>query len=79
MKLVKVTRLSRGTAVVLLCLYVVYMVFQLRTRKDLFVSVRPESDVHGDARETAALSSWAALTVLVITTVVVSICADALV
>lgn len=55
------------------------MVFQLRTRKDLFVSVRPESDVHGDARETAALSSWAALTVLVITTVVVSICADALV
>lgn len=75
--------LSRGTAIILLLLYVLYLYFQLRTHKNLF---NPEvSDVedgeeeeHGEQEE-ASMSAWSAAAVLIGVTIVISLCADYLV
>ncbi|KAL5627288.1 hypothetical protein BROUX41_003441 [Berkeleyomyces rouxiae] len=80
--------LSRYTAIILLVLYVMYLVFQLRTHKNLFTGA-PESPAASDVESATAvdsedeeepiLSPWAAIGVLVFTTILVSICADYLV
>ncbi|CAJ2504846.1 Uu.00g122400.m01.CDS01 [Anthostomella pinea] len=96
--------LSRGTAVILLTLYVLYLWFQLRTHHNLFGS-EPAADVqagpaqiesgegeNGAAEATPAatgngdeepeeehMSPWSAGGVLIVTTVLVAICADYLV
>ncbi|KAI0022845.1 Calcium/proton exchanger [Xylariomycetidae sp. FL0641] len=100
--------LSRGTAVMLLVIYVLYLVFQLHTHHNLFgadetdktdaATVEAQNgtrQVEGDlptlatggqpqergegSEEETHMSPWSAAAVLIITTVLVSICADYLV
>ncbi|KAG5664408.1 hypothetical protein KAF25_008142 [Fusarium avenaceum] len=71
--------LSRGTAIILLGLYVLYLVFQLRTHSNLFDA---ENQNEGDEEvepEEPTIGPVAAMAVLVVTTVLVTICADYLV
>ncbi|KAF3930835.1 hypothetical protein ABW19_dt0201688 [Dactylella cylindrospora] len=66
--------LSRGTSIVLLILYVLYLFFQLKTHTELF------SDEHEDEEpETPTLSVWSAGFVLILVTIIVAICAEYLV
>jgi len=70
--------LSRGTAIVMLILYVMYLFFQLRTHATLFEAENaPEDD--GEEEEEPQLSPWAAAGVLVVVTIAVAICAEFLV
>ncbi|KAI1485065.1 Sodium/calcium exchanger protein-domain-containing protein [Biscogniauxia mediterranea] len=101
--------LSRGTAVILLVLYVLYLVFQLKTHHNLFGSQEeinpnpsqlesqlPDHDaseglptpaasegaldsVEEEEEEESHMSPWSAAAVLIVTTILVSICADYLV
>ncbi|KAG6027087.1 hypothetical protein E4U41_001053 [Claviceps citrina] len=74
--------LSRGTAIILLLLYVMYLVFQLRTHSNLFDSdaeACAEEDRDDDGAEEASMGPIAAGIVLVVVTVLVAICADYLV
>ncbi|KAM5380246.1 hypothetical protein ACJZ2D_003528 [Fusarium nematophilum] len=70
--------LSRGTAIILLLLYVLYLVFQLRTHSNLFDA---ENQQNGEAEEPeeATLGPIPAAAVLVVTTILVAICAEYLV
>ncbi|KAL2131382.1 hypothetical protein VTI74DRAFT_5164 [Chaetomium olivicolor] len=68
--------LSRGTAIVLLLLYVMYLFFSLRTHQKLFQPEAAENGNAGDDEEPPILSAWAALLVLVAATLVISVCAD---
>ncbi|KAF4635850.1 hypothetical protein G7Y89_g2243 [Cudoniella acicularis] len=68
--------LSHGTAIILLVLYVLYLVFQLRTHARLFDAENPEDD---DEAEEPKMSPWAAAGVLVVVTIGVAICAEYLV
>lgn len=72
--------LSRGTAVILLLLYVMYLWFQLRTHKNLF---NPEEQAAlesmSEEDDAEVMSPWAAAVVLIVVTVMVSVCADYLV
>ncbi len=76
-KQASILTLSRGTAIVLLFLYVMYLYFALRTHKKLF---EPEGQsASGEADEDEhqpLLSPWAAVLVLVVTTLIISVCAD---
>lgn len=98
--------LSRGTAIILLLIYVLYLWFQLRTHHNLFgnqaaleagpaQAERAEAEEGGGAtadpdaagsdnrvgesEDEAVMSPWSAAAVLVVTTILVSICADYLV
>ncbi|KAI0899245.1 Calcium/proton exchanger [Annulohypoxylon nitens] len=94
--------LSRGTAIILLLLYVLYLFFQLRTHHKLFSaesgvesqSTQNESQLPAEAAaenvrsavqesseesEEPHMSPYSAGAVLIVTTVLVSICADYLV
>jgi len=68
--------LSHGTAIILLILYVLYLIFQLRTHSNLF-----DAEAQGDDEEAEepSMSPWAATGVLVVVTVAVAICAEYLV
>lgn len=68
---------SRGTAIVLLILYVMYLWFQLKTHPNLFILENEHAD--GEEPEEPAMGAVAAGVVLVLTTVLVAICADYLV
>ncbi|KAL2187505.1 Calcium/proton exchanger [Thermothelomyces heterothallicus CBS 203.75] len=69
--------LSRGTSIILLFLYCLYLYFALRTHKKLF---EPEAnEITGDDGEEEhqpLLGPWAAALVLVVTTLIISVCAD---
>lgn len=70
--------LSHGTAIILLVLYVLYLLFQLKTHADLFDEEEsPEGE--SEEKEPEILSPLAAGTALVIVTVLVAICAEYLV
>jgi len=72
--------LSRGTAIILLLLYVLYLVFQLRTHSNLFDAENQQEDDDGEhEQEEPTIGPIAAIAVLVVTTVLVTICADYLV
>lgn len=71
----KISLLSRGTAIILLLIYVAYLVFQLYTHADLFEEA--ESDEEHDGPE--VLGPWAAGAALVVVTLMVAICAEYLV
>ncbi|KAK6066389.1 Vacuolar calcium ion transporter 2 [Seiridium cupressi] len=90
-----ILNLSRGTAVLMLLLYILYLWFQLRTHHNLFGAdaaaatveqqsasgpvaepSRPDPSKEG---EEAHMNPWAAGGVLIVTTVLVSVCADYLV
>ncbi|EHK23912.1 Ca2+ transporter [Trichoderma virens Gv29-8] len=69
--------LSRGTAIILLVLYAMYLIFQLRTHSNLFDA---ESQVGEDEEpEEPTLGPIAATAVLVVVTILVAVCADYLV
>ncbi|KAK4043162.1 Sodium/calcium exchanger protein-domain-containing protein [Parachaetomium inaequale] len=67
--------LSRGTAIILLFLYVLYLYFALRTHKKLF---EPEAQANGSGEEEhePLLGPWSAGLVLVVVTLIISVCAD---
>lgn len=67
--------LSRGTSIVLLFLYVLYLYFALRTHKKLF---EPEAQPGQDNEEEhePLLGPWSAAIVLVVVTLIISVCAD---
>ncbi|KAI1826763.1 calcium/proton exchanger [Xylaria intraflava] len=90
--------LSRGTAIILLLIYVLYLWFQLKTHHNLFGSEsssleagpeqpEPATTSPGVARdaeqteheEETTMDPWSAAGVLVVTTILVSFCADYLV
>ncbi|CAK7272452.1 Vacuolar calcium ion transporter [Sporothrix epigloea] len=87
--------LSRGTAVILLVLYVLFLWFQLRTHSNLFdPETTPSAFVNGlhsdedndvdneltaEEEEEPHMSPWSAAGVLVVVTLLVSICAEYLV
>ncbi|OLN85331.1 Vacuolar calcium ion transporter 2 [Colletotrichum chlorophyti] len=69
--------LSRGTAIILLLLYVMYLWFQLRTHPNLFDA---EIQQHSEEEpEEPIMGPIAAAIVLIVTTVLVALCADYLV
>lgn len=79
----KILSLSRGTAIILLVVYVLFLVFQLGSHHAIFEQQEEETDevisqysAHSKAH---ALSIKSALVFLIVATVVVSICADFLV
>jgi len=68
--------LSHGTAVILLILYVLYLVFQLQTHATLFDAEQATEDEDIDEPQ---MGPWAASFVLVVVTIAVAICAEYLV
>ncbi|GKU16323.1 unnamed protein product, partial [Fusarium langsethiae] len=74
-----ILNLSRGTAIVLLVLYVLYLTFQLRTHSNLFDAESQEEGVDEVEEGEPVLDPIAAITVLAIATVLVTLCADYLV
>jgi len=70
----KINLLSRGTAIVLLIIYIAYLFFQLKTHADLFDA---EGEEEGEGAK--VLSVWAAVACLVLVTILVAVCADYLV
>ena len=72
--------LSRGTSIILLLLYVLYLYFQLRTHKNLF-NPDPElvAAAEEEEEEEVHMSAWSAAAVLILVTVVIAVCADYLV
>lgn len=67
--------LSRGTAIILLVTYIMYLIFQLRTHAGLF-----EAEVEdGEEEEEADMDQWSAGLWLVIVTVATAFTADILV
>ena len=83
--------LSRGTAIILLFLYVLYLVFQLRTHKNLFDAESQKvlnngqgqengsSDDQDKEEEEETMNPWAAGGVLIATTIIVAVAAEYLV
>lgn len=71
--------LSHGTAIILLILYGLYLVFQLKTHADLFDEESGDNDAEGEQHEGQILSPWAAGVALVLVTVMVAVCAEYLV
>ncbi|KND90683.1 Vacuolar calcium ion transporter [Tolypocladium ophioglossoides CBS 100239] len=69
--------LSRGTAIILLVLYVLYLVFQLRTHSNLFDAEGQAADE--EEAEEPSIGAISAAVVLVVVTILVAICADYLV
>jgi Ca2+:H+ antiporter len=72
-------QLSRGTAIILLILYIMYLIFQLKTHSTLFDAENQAADEATGESPGAQMSPWAAAIVLVVVTVVVAICAEYLV
>ena len=70
--------LSHGTAVILLILYILYLLFQLKTHAELF-DEEENGEAEGEEKETPILSPPAAVVALVIVTVLVAVCAEYLV
>lgn len=69
--------LSRGTAIILLLLYVLYLFFQLKTHADFFDEERQDEEEEGDAGK--ILQPIPAGIALVFVTLIVAVCAEYLV
>lgn len=69
--------LSHGTAIIMLILYVLYLVFQLKTHSQLFDA--ESQDAPDGPHEEPQMSPVAAAFVLVIVTIAVAVCAEFLV
>ena len=70
--------LSRGTSIILLVLYCMYLIFALHTHKKLF---EPEEQAQAEAireeeHEEPILGPWSAAVVLVVTTLIIMYAAD---
>ena len=68
--------LSRGTAIILLLIYIAYLFFQLKSHADMFDDAEAQE---GEGDEVELLGPWAAGVVLVVITLLVAICAEYLV
>lgn len=68
--------LSHGTSIILLIVYIMYLVFQLKTHADLFDA---EGQEEGEPEEAQLLGPWSAGVVLVVVTLAVAVCAEYLV
>jgi len=66
--------LSHGTAIILLFIYVMYLIFQLQTHSHFF-----EAENTGEEEEVELLTPWAAGVLLVVITIAVAVCAEYLV
>ncbi|SCU91630.1 LADA_0F11100g1_1 [Lachancea dasiensis] len=76
----KILSLSRSTSIVLLAVYVCFLIFQLGTHHHLFEQQEEETEETLDQHSNAhTLSVKSSLLFLLVTTVLVSICADFLV
>ncbi|KAJ3337126.1 hypothetical protein HDU93_001552 [Gonapodya sp. JEL0774] len=73
----KVLNMSRGASIVLLVIYGCYLWFQLKTHSDVFMSVA-EADA-GEDEEHNQLTMPVSVVLLLISTVFVALCAEALV
>ncbi len=73
--------LSHGTAIILLIIYVLYLVFQLRTHNDLFEQESGDTSDDDGTKEDKEpiLTPWAAGVALVVVTIAVAVCAEFLV
>ena len=72
--------LSHGTAIILLIIYVLYLIFQLKTHTDLFDEEQAAEDgAGGKQQEPEILSPPAAGVALVLITICVAVCAEFLV
>ncbi|KAK0850952.1 Vacuolar calcium ion transporter [Friedmanniomyces endolithicus] len=71
--------LSRGTAIVMLILYCLYLVFQLKTHSQLFDAEAQDEGGDGKEKEPEILSPVAAGICLVLVTLLVAVCAEYLV
>lgn len=79
-KLGNILVLSHGTAIILLIIYVLYLVFQLKTHTDLFDEEQAGQDGgENKPQEAEILTPWAAGIALVLITVCVAVCAEYLV
>ena len=80
-KLDNILVLSHGTAIILLIIYVLYLIFQLRTHTDLFDEEQSAQDGEGgnNQQEAEILTPWAAGVALVLITICVAVCAEFLV
>lgn len=72
----KIDILSRGTAIILLIIYIAYLYFQLKSHADLFDDAEAQE---GDQEEPEVLGPWAAGAALVVVTLLVAVCAEYLV
>lgn len=79
----KILALSRGTAIILLIVYVLFLVFQLGSHHEMFEQQEEQTDEvlsqYSNQPEGHSLSIKSALCFLLASTIVVSICADFLV
>jgi Ca2+:H+ antiporter len=72
--------LSRFTAIIMLILYVLYLVFQLSTHASLFdAEAQNEAEDEAEDEEEPQMGPWTASGVLIVTTIVVAVCAEYLV
>lgn len=73
--------LSHGTAIILLGIYTIYLIFQLRTHTDLFDDENQATDENGEGESDSntQLDPWSAGVVLIVVTVLVAVCAEYLV
>ncbi|KAF8538383.1 Sodium/calcium exchanger protein-domain-containing protein [Trichophaea hybrida] len=71
----QILQLSRGTSIIILILYVMYLVFQLKTHTDLFVGTNDTDE----SNQSVMLSPIEAGLVLVFVTLLVAVCAEYLV
>jgi Ca2+:H+ antiporter len=71
----QILELSRGTSIVLLIIYILYLFFQLKTHAHLYEEAA--SDVNEP--EDAAIGPWVAATTLVVVTVGIAVCSEYLV
>jgi Ca2+:H+ antiporter len=71
-----VLALSRGAAVVLLIIYMLFLIYQLRTHNHVF---NPRVANDGEAPVEATVSPWAAAVTIFVVAVAVSFCSDYLV
>jgi Ca2+:H+ antiporter len=69
--------LSRGTSIILLTLYILYLVFQLRTHTNIFDAENQLAE--GEEQEEPSMSPLPATFVLVAVTILVAVCAEYLV
>ena len=70
---------SRGTAIIMLLLYVLYLIFQLKTHAHLFDAEAQEGNDGEDAPEPEILGPIPACIALVLVTILVAVCAEYLV